>query len=279
MAIASISLNFTRPPRHGAAAAPNTAAAPAGPAPTDTFQTAQGWVGARRNALVDAMMSALQAKGLQAATAATPPAADAAVNPNGAAAATEPAPAAATEPASIDDAVLQFASALWQALGAASAAGTDSELRGNGERVGYARHHHPHHGRGEQRSYAGLVQRLDALAASFGSTVPATETATGPATDSAPAPTTTPAPVDATPPTPLPVADGSTAAPARSPNPLADAFAGLLAALQPSATVPASTGDIGTQLATFLRSLSQALSPAGAAAASWGLGAMIDVSA
>lgn len=258
MSISSLSLSLVN------RAAPTTAA-PAGvqpaPAPAplpvaDDRHEKHG--GARPKALYNAMLSALRDLGMTAA----PPA------PVGTAASADAASAAAATP-SVKGAVLEFTSALFQALG------------GAGESVG-GEEHHPNHGRGHayaygrtshawsRDGYAGLADRLEGLAASLAS--PATPAApaapTAPSTQVAPeAPATAPAAEAPATPATTPATASTGRAPEPTPidapvsNPLVNAFDSLLQALHVPVAAGSSGSDVAARLASFLHSLAQALQP------------------
>lgn len=264
MSISSLSLSLVN------RAAP-TPAAPAGvqpaPAPAplpvaDDRHEKHG--GVRPKAMYNAMLSALRDLGMTAA----PP------SPVDTAASADAAPAAAATP-SVKGAVFEFASALFQALG------------GAGESVG-GEEHHPNHGRGHayaygrtshawsRDGYAGLADRLEALAASLPSpatpAAPAAPTApiapTAPGTPVAPeAPATAPAAEAPATPATTPATASTGRAPEPTPvdapvsNPLVNAFDSLLQALHVPVAAGSSGSDVAARLASFLHSLAQALQP------------------
>lgn len=210
--------------------------------------------GARPKALYNAMLSALRDLGMAAAP---PPPADPAAS-------ADAAPAAAATP-SVKGAVLEFTSALFQALG------------GAGGSVG-GEEHHRNHGRGHayaygrtshawsRDGYAGLADRLEGLAASLQS--PATPAApaapTAPSTQVVPeASATSPAPEAPATPTPVTASTGRVPEPtpidAPVSNPLVDAFDSLLQTLHVPVAAGSSGSDVAARLASFLHSLAQAL--------------------
>jgi hypothetical protein len=279
MSISSLSLSLVN------RAAP-TPAAPAGvqlaPAPAplpvaDDRHEKHG--GARPKAMYNAILSALRDLGMTAAPSA----------PVGTAASADAAPAAAAPP-SVKGAVVEFTSALFQALG------------GAGESVG-GEEHHANHGRGHayaygrtshawsRAGYAGLADRLEGLAASLQSpatpaapaappapiaptapTAPNPPTAptapTAPSTQVVPeAPATTPAAEAPATPATTPVTASTGPAPEPTPtdapvsNPLVKAFDSLLQALHVPVAGGSSGSDVAARLASFLHSLAQALRP------------------
>jgi hypothetical protein len=260
----------------------------------------------RPHVLFKAIVSALKEIGLSNASSPTDNAAPAAAT----AATTSPEPGSSATPASgditapeggaaggrIHDAVLAFANALAQALrGESGTAPADGSGQGDGAAVGQGeRHRHPflrHEIRQERReerrqerreerragddgvrAYAGLADRLEALAAAV-----KTDASTG----IAPAPAA-PAgdPVSASTPT-ADAADTTTiaASPTPAAHPLFDAFKDLLSALKSNAGSATPVKDAATELAAFLHALSQALHPAGAAPARMHAGMLIDMTA
>lgn len=300
------------------------AAAPAAPA-----EKAERGHAVRRNVLYDAMMSALQSMGLVSQTNAADnvaePAADAATPvprsiPRQSGVAATGATTAATESnavtrapvaddgtkaestasaPTIEDAVLKFANALGQALRGSS---SNTVERGDDDavqRMNQRRHHRHDHDRAVggdgPRSYGGMAEKLETLAASVAAApkaaAPAPAAATVAAVPDAPAVATPPVtsavpvrtvaapaetPISLTPPT-EPAA--SVAKPASS-NSLVDAFAGLLRALKSNSAAPtAPVKDAASQLGQFLHLLSQALKPSGTTSAHMHAGILIDVMA
>jgi hypothetical protein len=287
----------------------------------------------RPHVLFKAIVSALKEIGLGSAPAPT----DNAVPVATTAAAASAEPGSSATPASgdsaapeggaatgrIHDAVLAFANALAQALrGESGAAPAEGSGQGDGAAVEHGeRHHHPflrHEIRQERReerrqerredrragddgvrAYAGLADRLEALAAAVKpdagtGTAPAPAASASPAAPSsepvvAPAPAAPAAAAAADPVAASSSAGGSAAAtsgdatpPAASTpvaHPLFDAFKELLSALKANAGSATPVKDAATELAAFLHALSQALQPSGAAPARMHAGMLIDMTA
>jgi hypothetical protein len=335
MSISSISHNFismVSTPSASASVANVSAAA------NDTVtrsKSCEGQEPRRRNVLYDAMMSALRELGLTpssakpgtpdaaaatpsanapatpttptTATPATTGAAPAATAATGAtaptttitAAASGTTPAASAAPPSIEDAVLSFAHALWQALRGGdgdSRRGRGDEGEDDGRR---AHHHHHHHHRqhdrgGVGRDYSGLASRIEALAVRFDSQsnpIPATQTEPAAITGSAavPASAATPgtlpgvdpvtdSPVNAVSEAATATATGVPAAPAK--NSLAQAFAAMLKVLRGEGSASAGTTlTPEASLASFLHTLARGLDGDRSTPAMSAVGGMINVSA
>jgi hypothetical protein len=249
--------------------------------------------GGRRNPLVGALMSALSQMGLSGATAkpsaAAPPAAasqaavaDASTNVS------TPASASASSQ-TIEQAVVEFAGALWQALAGHDA---DPTRSGGGRDHGDREHHHHHHGgmHGRGRGYGALAQRLERLAAKLSAPPPASVPGAAVPTDppavagAVPAVSgaTTPSNAVATAPgptVPATIAAATHAVATSGASPLIDAFAGLWKALRPESTEANAGAAMGAKLGEFLHLLAQSLRPASAPTAGITVGVLINVSA
>lgn len=315
MSVTSISFAFVRFDTAGpaAAAAPARQAAP--PQQPHPPAPAHEHHGVRKSPLVRALMGALS----DLVAHATPPggAAAAAVAASGAEtpvtirSATEPSAPAATDPAAtanatdLDDALLNFARALAQAL-RGNRHGDDRHDEGGEHRRD---RHHGHHHRHDRLAVGDSAQRIEALGARLGAARSGPSTvATAPAAPQA-------TPVDAT--TALPTTassastDGSALTPVAGAAPasgatasgvvfiavfgapslssraspldpvqdrLIDAFVGLQQAL--GQTVAQSRDDSSVQLAAFLQALAQRLGGEGVDGHEpTAAGALVDVSA
>jgi hypothetical protein len=215
---------------------------------------------ARPNRLLQAMMSALRELGVGGATPAT--------TAGGGAAATSPADPAGASAVGIESAAHRFAHELATAL-RRTGGGDASHEDGDGDAVRRHGHrHHGHHAHPARRheSYAGLPQRLEALARTIGAS-PAAETTTaadaaGTATDDAGL---------------LPAPAAPTATP---PDALLDAFSRLFGALQPQPAPVPTASDLSATLRQFLLTLAQALRPEETTpSATAHVGAIVDVTA
>ena len=327
MSISSVSLTCISRLSAPAASTP-VAAAPvaANDAAVQATPSCEGRGQARRNVLYDAMMSALRELGLgqkpaqpvapgnapsatavgsttaspASGTLAVAPATAAPTTPASDAAAAAAPQSAATPAPSIEDAVLSFAHALWQAL-----RGSDGDGFGRGHSRGddegdQPRHHHGHHrhhdhGQGMARDYSGLATRLEALAVRF-ETGPAAAPATTPASTPVPTaaaatapagtivpiklPGTNPVRADASAPSdqglaPMPVALPVVAAK----NPLVDAFAAMLKLLRGAESAPGTRGAPEASLSSFLHSLARGLEMDHSMPAMSAVGTTINISA
>ena len=270
----------------------------------------------RRNVLYDAMMSALRELGLtstsaQPASPNSPPATTApgAVTPATASTATpavpatgtsatpasESSPAVTESPAagpknSVEDAVLSFAHALWQALrGGEDGGSRHGRDHGDDDDDGDRHHHSHHHGErnhGMTRDYSRLATRLEALATRLEPAVP-----TPPATPAVGTPTTTPvtktepvsnaAPTDTSAGVPAIAASASITIPAATPskNPLVEAFANLLTALRGAQVGAAGPSAAQPTVSSFLHALARGLDSDVTAPSMLAVGGMINVSA
>lgn len=314
MAISSVSLTYFSMVSTPSASTPVGGVAPAAnDSPAPKKASCDDHEPRRRNVLFDAMMSALRELGLTrpattgaAASTGTPPTSTSPSSPGAASpgAATADAANAATPPATstpaptLEDAVLSFAHALWQALRG------DEGSRGRGGRHDddddHRRHHH-HHGR-HGRDYSGLASRIEALAVRIETTAPgATAPAPGATAPAAGAPVPAvaprklpgvdPVPMDAaaataqTPPAAAVTSAAVGAAPASPAAPtapakgsLAEAFAAMLKLLR-GGDQPASAPAPETSLANFLHSLARGLEADRSAPSMSVVGVMINVSA
>lgn len=250
---------------HAAPTPPTRAGVAPAPAPIAAADDCDGSQrGARPRVLYHAMLSALN----ELRSTAPAPAPDAAAT----------APAGDTTAPGVKGAVFEFASALFQALGSGTGEPAASDERhrnhGHGHAYAYGRRSHAW----ASDAYAGLAQRLEALAetleSSAGAAPPATPAA--PAASTAPETLTAPPAAEASTGTTSPPAEPTPTAPAAEPTPLVSPFGGLLEALR----VPLATGsDVAARLATFLHQLAQALHPALAAPAPPSAGLLLDETA
>ena len=267
----------------------------------------------RRNVLYDAMMSALRELGLtstsaQPASPNSPPATGApgtvapatastatpAVPASGATAtpAGESAPAVTESPVagsknSVEDAVLSFAHALWQALRGSEDGGSRHDRDRGGDDDGDRHHHSHHHGErnhGMTRDYSRLATRLEALATRLEPKLPVTPVAGTPVPTpvTSTEPTSNAAPTDA--PAAVPASAGSAsteAVPVATPskNPLVEAFANLLTALRGTQAGSAGPSAAQPTVSSFLHALARGLDADVTAPSMSAVGGMINVSA
>jgi hypothetical protein len=303
MDISSVSLTYFSMVSTPSASAPVRDVAPAAnDHAVAKKERSEGHEPRRRNVLFDAMMSALREMGLGKPSAQGGSTASSAAPAAGANPASSPAPsqaaapatdaAAATTPApSLEDAVLSFANALWQALrgdeGSRHRRGRDDD--GDDHRH---HHHHHHHGHRHGRDYAGLASRVEALAVRIETRAPAAAPAvTAPAVKSPKLPGTDPVPMDAAAPakvvsaaTPVAVTpvDSKTTPPAPTTAPvkgsLVESFAAMLKTLR-GGDQPAGTAGPESSLAAFLHSLARGLDTDRSAPSMSVVGVMINVSA
>lgn len=300
MAISSVSLTYFSMVSTPSANTPmSNVASAANDSPVTKKASCDDHAPRRRNVLVDAMMSALRELGL---TKPATPASETTTSTTGAATPTAPATTAvetvatnaassadaasatttATAP-SLEDAVLSFAHALWQAL-----RGDEGSRRRDGDDDDHHRRHH-HHGHRHDRDYSRLASRVEALAVrieagapsgSAGTPLPVATTPKLPGTDpvtldaAAIAKAEAAAPVVTT--TPAPTAPAVSDAPTR--GSLAESFAAMLKLLRggdQTTGVPAPQAS----LASFLHSLARGLDADRSAPSMSVVGVMINVSA
>lgn len=281
MSITSLSFNFVNvyASQGAAPAAATQRAAPPAPVSAEDRCCEEQRPGGRQNRLAQAMMSALRELGLGGSAAPAPaPATSAQATASEAGAASTAPAAAANTPAEVDvvadtgassapaadveSAVYQFAHALFQTLRQENNSSEDDSRRAEGAHGHRRRHGHGHgHDHGSRQTYGDLPQRLEALAQTFGTPVPAA-VADEPQVASAEPPI---APVAATkPPQAQPLdaepAITNVAATNTSKNALLEAFSKLFAALRPQNTATTET-DMAAKLRLFLHTLAQALRP------------------
>lgn len=316
MAISSISLTYVNMSGMPSASTPVGAVAPAANDDATTKKAScEGHEPRRRNVLFDAMMSALRELGLakpasqgSATTTGTPAAPAAGSTPagtpadatgaaptTGATPATDAAPGTApatTAAASLEDAVLSFAHALWQALRGDEGS---NQRRGRDDDDGdHHRRHHHHHGHHHGRDYAGLASRIEALAVRIETAAPgAAPAVTSPAGTPPKLPGTDPVPMDVAAPTTAanaatsgavatsgaiatPAAPAEVTAPAK--GSLAESFAAMLKLLRGGDQTTGPTAPEAS-LATFLHSLARGLDADRSAPSMTVVGVMINVSA
>lgn len=317
MAISSVSLTYFSMVSTPSASAPVGNVAPAASDSTVAKKAScDDHEPRRRNVLFDAMMSALRELGLTkpatpgggstagatstSATAASGTSAGAgagAASPAPAATETAPAATSAATPASttpapsLEDAVLSFAHALWQALRGDE--GSRQRRGGDDDHRHHHHHHHHHHGHGRShgRDYSGLASRIEALAVRIDAAAPGNAPATLPPAGTTPRlPGIDPVPMDAaapgvatTPATEAAPTPGATpAAPAAAAAPgkgsLAESFAAMLKLLR-GGDQPAGAPAPDTSLATFLHSLARGLDVDRSAPSTTVVGVMINVTA
>ncbi len=251
----------------------------------------------RRNVLFDAMMSALRELGLTkpaapgggSTTGASTTAAPAANGTDAGAASPAPAaadPAANATPAStpapsLEDAVLSFAHALWQAL-----RGDEGSRQRRGGDDDHHHHHHHGHGRGHGRDYSGLASRVEALAVRIETAAPGAAPATTPPASTTPKlPGVDPVPMDAaaqavatTPATAVAPSAAPVAPQAPNKGSLAESFAAMLKQLR-GGDQPAGAPAPEASLVSFLHSLARGLDADRSAPSMTVVGVMINVSA
>ena len=333
MSITSLTLAFVQ---YGSVAAPAPAAAAApAPAPAPALASNAGSCehrntcdSPRRSPLYRALMDALGSMANSAApttprpgaepttpvvpTAAGTRAAPSTNRASAADAATEVTPAAATgteatpaasAPVDLEEAVMNFARALMQALRGAGQA--DDGQGDEGRRAhGHHHHHHEHHDHG-RRSWGDPAQRIEQLGARIGAPVsvdPADLPIAVPDEASAPAPVTTIAPVETASEVVAPATNAAVPTPAGTPttmlyiqlsmndaapkaSPFNRATQGLVQAfgsLQQALGLPATEGpdSLKAQLGAFLQALAEKLRGGeGNALASTQPGALLNVSA
>jgi hypothetical protein len=294
MAITSFSLAFfSTYAQPVAAVKPTESLAKDRPAPVPAADAVPPREGGRRNPLVDALMSALSQMGLSGATAkpsATTPAAAVSQAAVADASTTESTPASASASSqTIEQAVVEFAGALWQALAGHDADPTRSGGdRDHGDREHHLQHQGGMHGRG--RGYGALAQRLEGLAAKLSASAPVPAPGAAVATDpaglggtvpvvngaSTPSTAVATAPVPAV---PAAMTAATNAVATSGARPLIDAFAALWKALRPESTEANKGADMGAKLGEFLHLLAQSLRPASAPAAGSAVGVLINVTA